>query len=100
MTAFTYSLTIPILAVVTLLRSTFNKPKCNIINEFKNRYIRPAVKPSYISCHWTETLVTSLHSLVVRALDLKTQGCGFDSRAGQPNNHNCLSDETLNRSPL
>ena len=24
---------------------------------------------------------------LVRALDLKTRGCGFDSRAGQPNNY-------------
>ena len=24
---------------------------------------------------------------LVRALDLKTGGCGFDSRAGQPNNY-------------
>ena len=24
---------------------------------------------------------------LVRALDLKTQGCGFDSQAGQPNNY-------------
>ena len=29
---------------------------------------------------------TSPHSSVVRALGLKTRGCGFDSRAGQPNN--------------
>ena len=28
---------------------------------------------------------TSPHSSVGRALDLKTRGCGFDSRAGQPN---------------
>ena len=24
---------------------------------------------------------------LARALDLKTQGCGFDGRAGQPNNY-------------
>ena len=24
---------------------------------------------------------------LVRALDLKTRGCGFESRAGQSNNH-------------
>ena len=34
------------------------------------------------------------------ALDLKTRGCGFDSRAGQPNKHCCLLDETLNRGPV
>ena len=26
------------------------------------------------------------HRSVVKALDWKTGGCGFDSRAGQPNN--------------
>ena len=30
---------------------------------------------------------TSLHSSVVRAFDLKTRGCWFNSRAGQPNNY-------------
>ena len=29
---------------------------------------------------------TTPHTSVVRALDLKTGGCGFDSQAGQPNN--------------
>ena len=29
--------------------------------------------------------VTSPHTSVGRALDLKTRACGFDSRAGQPN---------------
>ena len=32
-------------------------------------------------------VVKSSHSSVVRALDLKTRGCGFDSRAGKPNNY-------------
>ena len=31
--------------------------------------------------------LTSPHSSVVRVLDLKTRGCGFDSWAGQPNNY-------------
>ena len=31
--------------------------------------------------------VTSSHSSVITVLDLKTRGCGFDSRAGQPNNY-------------
>ena len=31
--------------------------------------------------------VTSPHSSVVRALDLETRGCGFHSRACQPNNY-------------
>ena len=30
---------------------------------------------------------TCPHSLVLRALDLKTRGCGFASWAGQPNNN-------------
>ena len=37
---------------------------------------------------------------LVRTLDLKTRGCGFDIQVGQPNNYNCLSDETLNRGPV
>ena len=41
---------------------------------------------------------TSPHSSVVRALDLKTRGCGFDSRADQPAITNCLPDETEPRS--
>ena len=41
-----------------------------------------------------------LDSSFCRALDLKTPGCGFDSRAGQPKITNCLSDETLNRGPV
>ena len=41
----------------------------------------------------------SLHSSV-RAVDLKTRGRGFDFRAGQPTNTNCLSGETLNRGPV
>ena len=36
---------------------------------------------------WIYTFGTSQHSSVVRALDLKTRGCGFDSRAGQPYNY-------------
>ena len=30
---------------------------------------------------------SSPHSLVGKALNLKTRGCGFDFRAGQPNNY-------------
>ena len=30
---------------------------------------------------------TGLNSSVDRAFDLKTHGCGFDPRAGQPNNY-------------
>ena len=33
----------------------------------------------------TKVNVISPHSSVGRALDLKTQGCGFDSWASQPN---------------
>ena len=35
----------------------------------------------------TETTLTIPYSSVVRALDLKTRGCGFDSQAGQSNNY-------------
>ena len=33
-----------------------------------------------------DLIYTSRHSSMVRALDLKTRGCGFDSWTGQPNN--------------
>ena len=35
----------------------------------------------------TLTISPTLIAQFVRALDLKTQGCGFDSLAGQPNNY-------------
>ena len=37
--------------------------------------------------HQTSAWYTSRHSSAGRALYLKTQGCGFDSWAGQPNNY-------------
>ena len=48
---------------------------------------------------------TSPHNSVGRALELKSRGCGFDSRAGSIPGLvnltviNCLSDKTLNRGP-
>ena len=35
----------------------------------------------------TSSVLIGLHSSVVRTLDLKTRGCGFDSRTGQPYNY-------------
>ena len=43
---------------------------------------------------------TSLHSSVLRALDLKTVGCGSIPGLVNLTIINCLLDETLNRGPV
>ena len=45
------------------------------------------VQVTYKTRQHVELITASAHSSVGRALDMKTPGCGFDSRPGQPNNY-------------
>ena len=59
----------------------------------------PLCKDSHLAYAYSELIyqvglpcLTFYHTIltfssVVRSLDLKTRGCGFDSQAGQPNNY-------------
>ena len=43
---------------------------------------------------------TNPHSRVGRALDLKTEGCGFDPQLANLTITHCLLDETLSQGPV
>ena len=49
----------------------------------------PPSKHLHLNNHFKNnaTMLPARIAQLVRALDLKTRGCGFDSRAGQPNNY-------------
>ena len=71
--------------VISSFAAEFKKPKIGISGKGLKRRLSDWSKLKAMTDN--KLAESSPHNSVVRALDLKTRGCGFDSWAGQPKNY-------------